>query len=225
MSAPLLRAPWRSPHRWLLVCALALSWACGRAGESGEADSEAARVASRLGLAATPFASPLPRPDFTLTDTSGRPYAFRSETAGRLTLLFFGYTSCPDVCPAHLASLAAGLRALPPEQRDALDVVFVGVDPERDTRERVREWLDHFDTRIVGLTGSEAELAAAQKAAAVPAAFVDQRFEGGYTVAHASIVLVYTADDQAHLRYGLDTRAPQWSHDLGLLAGRGWPPG
>jgi protein SCO1/2 len=181
-------------------------------------------VVSELALAAQPLPASLPRPSFALTDTAGRRYDFGEATAGRLTLLFFGYTSCPDVCPAHLASLAAGLKALPPEQRDAVDVVFVGVDAERDTSERVRAWLDHFDARFVGLTGSEAELSAAQRAAAVPAAFVDERWEGGYTVAHASFVLVYTADDQAHLRYGLDTRAAQWTHDLAKLAGRPWPP-
>jgi len=101
--------------------------------------------------------------------------------------------------------------------------VFVGVDPERDTRERVRDWLAHFDARFVGLTGNEAELAEAQRAAAVPAAFVDDLWNDGYTVAHASFVLVYTPDDQAHLRYGTDTSAAQWAHDLTVLAREGWP--
>jgi protein SCO1 len=222
MSAPWLRGPVRSA-RWL-VCVLALLCGCGDAGSSGAEENEASRVVAALELAAQPLSAPLPRPDFTLTDTAGRPFAFSKATSGRLTLLFFGYTSCPDVCPAHLARLAAGLKALSPEQRDAVDVVFVGVDAERDTRERVRAWLDHFDPRFVGLTGSEPELAAAQRAAAVPGAFVDQRFDGGYTVAHAAFVLVYTGDDQAHLRYELDTPAAQWTHDLARLAGKPWPP-
>ena len=153
MSAPWLRGPVRSA-RWL-VCVLALLCGCGDAGSSGAEENEASRVVAALELAAQPMSAPLPRPDFTLTDTAGRPFAFSKATSGRLTLLFFGYTSCPDVCPAHLARLAAGLKALPPEQRDAVDVVFVGVDAERDTRERVRAWLDHFDPRFVGLTGSE----------------------------------------------------------------------
>ena len=204
----------------LLLCALA---ACG-AGGGEAAQGDAAATASRLGLAATALPAPLPRPDFALTDGDGQRYDFRRATSGRLTLLFFGYTSCPDVCPAQLGSLAAGLRELPANLRDEVVVVFVGVDAERDTRERVRDWLAHFDARFVGLTGSEAELAAAQRAAAVPGAFVDDRWDGGYTVAHASWVLVYTADDQAHLRYGTDTSAAQWAHDLGVLAQQGWPP-
>ena len=71
--------------------------------------------------------------------------------------------------------------------------------------------------------GTHARRIAAQRAAAVPAAFVDDRWEDGYTVAHASWVLVYTQDDQAHLRYGTDTSAAQWAHDLALLAREGWP--
>jgi protein SCO1/2 len=204
----------------LLACSLA---ACGARDDAATAgDPEA--TAARLGLVATALPDPLPRPDFSLTDTEGRPYDFRAATAGRLTLLFFGYTSCPDVCPAQLGSLAAGLRQLPESVRDDVVVVFVGVDAARDTRERVREWLDHFDPRFVGLTGSEERLAAAQRAALVPTAFVDQRQpDGGYTVAHASWVLVYTPDDQAHLRYGTGTTAAQWAHDLGVLAAKGWP--
>lgn len=204
----------------LVCCALA----CEEGGPAGSAStSAAAETAERLGLAATALGAPLPRPEFALTDMEGRPYDFRAATAGRLTLLFFGYTSCPDVCPNTLASLSAGLRELPPDVRDDVLVVFVGVDPERDTRERVRDWLAHFDARFVGLTGNEAELAQAQRAAAVPAAFVDDRWNDGYTVAHASFVLVYTPDDQAHLRYGNDTSAAQWAHDLTVLAREGWP--
>jgi len=204
----------------LLTCALA----CDRGGEAGSSSTSAAEeTAQRLGLAGTAFSAPLPRPDFALTDMQGRPFDFRGATGGRLTLLFFGYTSCPDVCPTTLASLAKGLGELPPDLRDAVQVVFVGVDPARDTPERLRDWLAHFDPRFVGLTGSETELAQAQRAAAVPAAFVDEKLPDGYTVAHASWVLVYTPDDQAHLRYGTDTSAAQWAHDLAVLVRDGWP--
>jgi protein SCO1/2 len=227
---PLAMPPPRSaqtPHRCVagLACALIVALCgCGRAGDAGADPSAAEQIAARLGLAATALPAPLPRPAFTLEDTSGKPFDFRTATAGRLTLLFFGYTSCPDVCPGHLSSLAAGLRALPQAVRDEVVVVFVGVDAPRDTRERVRAWLDHFDPRFVGLTGSEAELAAAERASAVPASFVDDRWQDGYSVAHASWILVYTRDDQAHLRYPFGTSPEQWSHDLLALAREGWPP-
>ena len=209
---------------WLAALLLATSLAACDARDGGDDASDAEAIAARLGLAATALPAPLARPEFSLTDTNGRSYDFRAATAGRLTLLFFGYTSCPDICPAQLGSLAAGLRQLPASVRDEIVVVFVGVDSARDQPERVREWLDHFDPRFVGLTGSDEQLATAQRAALVPTAFVDERrADGGYTVAHASWVLVYTPDDQAHLRYGIGTTPAQWAHDLGVLAAKGWP--
>ncbi|MEE8175168.1 MAG: SCO family protein, partial [Gemmatimonadota bacterium] len=74
---------------------------------------------------------PGPRPDFTLTDTRGRPFDFRRETDGKVALLFFGYTHCPDVCPVQMAGIAAVLRDLPWEIRDRIEVVFVTTDPAR----------------------------------------------------------------------------------------------
>lgn len=177
---------------------------------------------AELRLAGAPVEEPARKPDFVLTDTRGEPYAFRPETAGRLTLLFFGYTSCPDVCPVHLANLAAALRG-DPEVRRAVEVVFVGVDPERDTPERLRSFLDGFDPSFVGLTGSPEALAAAQRAAGVPEAFVDATWEGGYSVSHAGWILVYTPDGRARLKYPFGTRQKEWAHDLGVLVRRGWP--
>ena len=115
--------------------------------------SEAARIAAQLRLSGSVFDEPLAKPDFTLTDTSGAPFDFRAETDGKLTLLFFGYTSCPDICPIHLANLAAVLRQISPDFQRRIQVVFVGVDAPRDTPERMRSWLDSFDARFVGLTG------------------------------------------------------------------------
>jgi protein SCO1/2 len=222
MPLPPQGAALRRRAPWLVGCLLGALLACEPRSDAGPV-SAAEETAQRLGLAAKALPAPLPRPDFALTDSDGNRFDFRPATSGRLTLLFFGYTHCPDICPGHLTSLAAGLRGLPPELREQVLVVFVGVDAERDTRERVRDWLDHFDPGFVGLTGTEAELATAQRAALVPTASVEDRWEGGYSVAHASWILVYTPDDQAHLRYGFGTTATQWSHDLERLAREGWP--
>src|SRR5690606_6182779 len=96
-------------------------------------------------LRGTVLPEPVPKADFTLPDTDGDPFDFRSRTDGKLTLLFFGYTHCPDVCPVHLANIASALQRLSFEERERVSVVFVSTDPDRDTPQRIREWLDSFD--------------------------------------------------------------------------------
>ena len=107
---------------------------------------------------------PIPKHDFTLTATDGRPWRFREATAGRLTFLFFGYTSCPDVCPVQMAGLGAALRTLPPERARELVTVFVATDPPRDSAQRVRRWLDAFNRDFVGLVGAAGEVRLAEEA-------------------------------------------------------------
>src|SRR5215470_4780162 len=115
-------------------------------------------VAAYHGGIVTP---PLPKPKFTLTDTSGAPFDFWLETQSYITLLFFGYTHCPDECPLHMANIASSLQQLSPEVRDQIKVVFVTTDPDRDNTFVLRAWLDNFDRSFVGLTGSEVAVAAA----------------------------------------------------------------
>ena len=162
--------------------------------------------------------TPQPRPDFTLTDTSGAPYDFAAETGGRLTLLFFGYTSCPDVCPIHMATLSSALRQ--PGMPEPI-VVFVTTDPARDTPDHLRSWLDQFDTDFVGLTGTPEQVAAAEDAAGVarsiaatedgspPAAGAD-----AYEVGHAAQIVAYTPDDLNHVQYPFGVRRQDWQADL-----------
>lgn len=166
---------------------------------------------------------PLPRPDFTLTDTRGRPYDFRAETAGKLTLLFFGYTHCPDVCPVHMANIAEVMGDLPTEIARDMVVVFVTTDPERDSPERIREWLDGFDPSFVGLRGSHEEVNAIEHSLGLPHSVVDtvEAERGGEEVfvGHAAQVLAFQADDTARVAYPWGTRQRDWRRDLPKLAG------
>jgi protein SCO1/2 len=163
---------------------------------------------------------PLPKPRFVLTDTSGAPFDFWNRTRGSVTLLFFGYTNCPDQCPMHMANVGRALKQLPRAVADHVTLVFVTTDPSRDTRAILRRWLDHFDTRFVGLTGSEAALAAAQKAAGVPSASRQESTKASYSVAHANFVVAYTPDDLAHVIYPGGISEADWLHDLPLLIKR-----
>src|SRR5215468_3726367 len=110
---------------------------------------------------------PLSKPRFTLTDTAGAPFEFWKKTLGHVTLLFFGYTRCPSECPLHMANIATGLQTMPGGLAGQVKVVFVTTDPARDSPPVLRAWLDHFDERFIGLTGSEAEIELAEKATGV----------------------------------------------------------
>ena len=158
------------------------------------------------------------RPDFTLDDTEGRPYSFLEETRGRVALLFFGYTHCPDICPIHMANIGQVMRTIPAEDRHRVEVVFVSTDPARDTPERIREWLDIFDPSFVGLRGTLEEVNTIQNQVGLPASLHDEPDEdGNYLVGHAASVLAFSADGPARLRYPFGTRQAAWAHDLPKL--------
>lgn len=169
------------------------------------------------------LSTPLPKVDFTLTSMNGGQYSFREETDGRLTLLFFGYTYCPDVCPVHMANIAAVRKKLDPRIAREIRVVFVSTDPERDTPERLREWLGHFDPAFVGLYGPIEEINEIQRSIGLGASFKEELPDGGYGVAHAAQVIAYTSDNLAHVMYAFGTRQEDWAHDLPKLATEGPP--
>ena len=85
--------------------------------------------------AAVTLDRPFAKPHLVLTDTHGKPFDLVKQTAGRPTLLYFGYTHCPDVCPTTMSDIAVARRKLPAAERDKLQVVFVTTDPTRDTAE------------------------------------------------------------------------------------------
>lgn len=159
---------------------------------------------------------PIARPDFTLTDTHGRPFAFRKETQGQLTLLAFGYTHCPDVCPVQMANIAAAMRRLPRSDQERIRVVFVTTDPPRDSAQRLRTWLDSFNPAFIGLRGTDAEIETAEHAVGVALATREASAPGdtSYTVGHAAQVYAFTADDSAHRAYPFGTLQQDWAHDL-----------
>jgi len=120
---------------WLAPPALAESW-------------EALRSNSSAGI--------IPR--YLLQDPNGR--SVNSEDfRGRYQLISFGYTYCPDICPTTLTALTAGMALLTPEERARLAVFFISVDPQRDTVDHLKTYVEFFDPGIVGVTGSPAEIA------------------------------------------------------------------
>jgi protein SCO1 len=166
---------------------------------------------------------PLPKPSFTLVDTAGASFDFRAKTEGYVTLLFFGYTNCPDMCPLQMATIAQALKTLPAEETNRFKVVFVTTDPGRDTRQVLRTWLDHFDKRFIGLTGTADAIRSAQVAANLdPARKAGTLSDGTYAVSHAVWVLAYTPDNLAHVVYPVGVKQQDWAHDLPILAKETW---
>jgi protein SCO1/2 len=158
-----------------------------------------------------------PKPDVTLTDSDGKPFNLPSGTRGKLTLVYFGYTHCPDVCPTTMATLASVMHALPAAQASKIDVVFVSTDPTRDTPSVLHSWLGQFDPSFIGLTGSFATI---QKAAASLQITIEPPVKqpgGGYTVTHGAEVIAFDTGGKGHLVYTAGTTVAQFTHDLPLI--------
>ena len=130
---------------------------------------------------------------FTLTGTDGKPFASASLN-GKPAAMFFGFTHCPDVCPTTLARLAR-LRKQLGQGHDALSIVFVSVDPERDTPAEVGNYLQLFETPVVGLTGSPAQIERVKKQFGIFSRKVEQP-GGGYSVDHTAAVILLDKNGQ-----------------------------
>lgn len=161
------------------------------------------------------------RPSFTLTDTSGATFDFAARTKGRVTLLYFGYTHCPDQCPTAMADIATALREVPASVRQQVMVVFVTTDPERDTPTVLRRWLDRFNPTYIGLTGTPAQVRAAQKAAQIMPATKESAAPsdhvGQYAVSHFAATLAYGRDDRLATLYPTGVTPADYAADLPVL--------
>jgi protein SCO1/2 len=122
----------------------------------------------------------------------------------------------------HMANLAAALKKMPAGIADQVKLVFVTTDPARDSPAVVRRWLDLFDRRFIGLTGTERVIEAVERAAGVPPGTRTGPANGNYGVAHANFVLAYTKDNLAHVIYPGGVGKDDWVHDLPLLIQETW---
>ena len=229
-----------SPVRALAAaCAATLLMAgCGSGSGTKAAAPSPSPPAAFHGLEPDPVPE---RPAFVLTTTSGQRYDFQAETRGKPTLLYFGYTNCPDECPTAMADISAALRTTPPELRDQVQVVFVTTDPARDTPQILREWLDKFSTEYVGLVGTQTEVDRAQRNTGLTPAKKGGNVptlpgkpnehphkEGtaphthdrplGYGVGHANVIFAFDTRDRLPVLYPGGVRPADIAADLPLLA-------
>jgi protein SCO1 len=135
---------------------------------------------------------PYSMPEVSLTDTSGRPYNLATTPSKPATLLFFGYTHCPDVCVTVLSDVALALQRLTPADRDQIQFIFVTTDPTRDKEKQIRGYLDRFNPSFVGLTGPLPMIKRAATQVGVDIQGMEKLPSGGYEVGHSAQVIGFS---------------------------------
>lgn len=157
-----------------------------------------------------------PAPDFELARADGSSFRL-SEMRDGIVLLFFGYTSCPDVCPTTLAELNQALEKLDEDEANKVQVIFVTVDPDRDTPERTQEYVNHFNPNFVGLSGSETELNIVWDEYGVFREIVDGPSAAGYLVNHTARVTLIDGNGNLRISFGFDMPVEDIVYDIKLI--------
>lgn len=201
--------PTRYRQAWVVVTCVLVS-ACDI---RPSADNISSIQGAYKGIVVSP---PPPKPDIVLTDVRGEAFNLRERTKDRLLFLMVGYTFCPDVCPLHMANLSAVLsQNLEWEARTT--VIFITADPERDTPERLEEWLGSFSSRFVGLSGGAEEIHRIEDALALPRSILPAERDESYSVGHAAQIVAFAPDEARYLIYPFGTRQEDFAHDIPRL--------
>lgn len=153
--------------------------------------------------------------DFHLTDASGKPRSL-ADYRGKIVVLFFGYTQCPDVCPTTMAELKSVMQLLGPDA-ERVQVLFVTLDPQRDTPALLSQYVPAFDARFVGLYGDEAATANAAREFKVFYRSVPGATPTSYTLDHTAGSFVFDPQGRVRLYLRQGQPAASVAHDLKLL--------
>jgi protein SCO1 len=165
----------------------------------------------------TTFAEPYPvASEIDLTRSDGSRFRL-SELRGDVVLVFFGYTSCPDVCPTTMAELRQALSELNAQDVERVKVVFVTVDPDRDSPERVQEYVDQFNPAFIGLSGSKTDLEKVWAEYGVYREIADEQSAAGYIVNHTARVSLVDQQGNLRISFSFDTPMEDIVHDLKLM--------
>ncbi|GHE60230.1 protein SCO1/2 [Streptomyces sp. 2132.2] len=198
-----------------LVAAAALTLtACGGETAKPNTVTQIAGGQTKAGKA-TVLDRPFDKPELVLTDTTGKPWNLREQTKGKPTLIYFGYTHCPDVCPLTVSNIAVAKKALPKADQDNLQVVFVTTDPERDTPDSLGAWLKAQDPSFTGLTGDFATIQAAARKLGIGIEAPKKEADGTVVSMHGAQVIAFSPKtDEGYLLYGEGTTVDDYTKDL-----------
>ncbi|MFJ4368697.1 SCO family protein [Streptomyces chartreusis] len=201
----------------LLAAATLTLTACG----NGADDASPVTVVSEepgSDRAAIVLDKPFEKPDLVLTDTNGKKYDLRKETQGKPTLIYFGYTNCPDVCPLTMNNIAVAKKQLPKAEQDELNVVFVTTDPERDTAPALGKWLKGIDSQVVGLTGDFATIQAGARTLGISIEAPHKDKNGKTVSTHGTQVVAFSPKtDAGYVLYTEDASVDDYTKDLPKL--------
>jgi len=201
----------------LLAAATLTLSACGSGDDSND---PVAVVSEESGSdkAATVLDQPFEKPDLVLTDTHGKKYDLRAETKGRPTLIYFGYTHCPDICPLTMNNLAVAKKQLSKAQQDKLRIVFVTTDPGRDTPAALGKWLKGIDPAVVGLTGDFDTIQAGARTLGISIEPTTKDKNGKVISVHGTQVIAFSPKtDGGYVLYGEDATVDEYTKDLPKL--------
>lgn len=182
---------------FLLLAAAFLVGACGKSGPSFKGSDVTGSTFAR---------------EFALVDFDGRPRTL-ADWRGKAVVVFFGYTQCPDVCPTTLATLAGTMKALGPDA-DRVQVLFVTVDPDRDTAELLKQYVPAFDPRFVGLRGDAKQLEAVAKEFRILFQKVPGATPQTYTVDHSAGLFLFDPEGRLRVYEGHGQGPDVLAHDL-----------
>jgi len=196
-----MRKPLIQRYAWVLLITVAL-------GGCSEDRSWNAKDVSGL----------MPDLAFELTRASDGRKVTAGDYAGKVRVVYFGYTSCPDACPAMMGKLSQVLSAMPQSSADQVRVLFVSVDPERDTRERLARYMNGFGERFVGLRGKEATLRELTKRYRVTFGYSEPDESGFYKVSHSNAAFIFDEQGQLHLLARPRLSIEDFAQDLTRLA-------
>ncbi|MEU6069486.1 SCO family protein [Streptomyces sp. NPDC047082] len=198
----------------LLAAATLTLSACG-SGDDGKSPIAVVSEESGSAKAATLLDKPFEKPDLVLTDTHGKKYDLRKETEGRPTLVYFGYTHCPDICPLTMNNIAVAKKSLPKAEQAELRVVFVTTDPARDTPSELGKWLKGIDPQFIGLTGDFATIQAGARSLGISIEPTKKDKNGKIVSVHGTQVVAFSPKtDGGYLLYGEDATVDDYTKDL-----------
>ena len=195
------------------VLTLALA-GCGGPSPGSQAPVSDVTMYDADGLAGNVLPTPYDVPDLTLDDASGGGYDLATDATKPVTLVFFGYTHCPDICQVVMANLASAMTRLDAGDRAKVDMFFVTTDPARDDASTLREYVGRFDPSFGALTGGLPAIVRLGKAFGVPVEKGKKLASGGYDVAHGTQIVGVRPDGTAPLVWTEGTDPASLADDI-----------